>query len=146
MAAPFYDPVRVERLRAMGIVARRRRSLPEGAPSPDPPQGFVLQLRSERPRTTVTHVVAQQIGSTQALTITQPRLAAAPSEQSDSGPQTALELVEECARLRLENQRLTTENRQLRADLARAVPSTIEKPLDPKLDDTAVRFALLEFE
>lgn len=139
----FYNPDLVERLAACGITARRQRS--PGAPA----TGFVL--RAAAPRALgggTTHVVANQGG----VIITRQRLllpageAVAPTAAAAAtiGPRTALELAEDCDRLRRDNQRLTDEVARLRAEVDRLTSprqsSTVE------LDDSARRFALIELD
>jgi hypothetical protein len=62
-------------------------------------------------------------------------------------PQTALELIDECARLRRDNQRLSDEVARLRSEVDRLTggPSSL-RPRDQDLDDSAKRFSLLELD
>ena len=94
------------------------------------------------------------------VTITGPRqapehpptraLPAASTTTAPPTPQTAIELVEECARLRRDNQRLSSEVTRLREEISRltAGPATAtarqREQID--LDDSATRFSLLELE
>lgn len=90
----FYDPHRVEQLRAKGIAPRRQ--LPAGATAAD-------------------------------------------------SPRDALELVEECTRLRAENRRLSDEVARLTEELRRAqTPHACDE--DRSADDSARRFSLLELD
>ncbi len=141
----FYNPDLVGQLAACGITAQRQTTT--GAPR----AGFVLEGRrnAARARPAVTNVIAA-LGN---VTITGPRqLAAAPTAlalpaSTATTPQTALELVEECARLRRDNQRLTSEIGRLRGEIDRltgAPPPRQREPID--LDDSAKRFSLLELE
>lgn len=128
----FFDPELVGRLAACGITARAR----------PPSQGFVLEGRapSTQPRRTVTHgTITEQ----RRLTGGRPGTAV---ETTD--PRTSLELAEECGRLRLDNQRLTAEISQLRAEVDRLTtrPGNAADRRIPGLDDAAQRFALLELE
>jgi len=63
-------------------------------------------------------------------------------------PQTALELVEECARLRRDNQRLSSEIGRLRAEVDRLTsgPSASRPHETTSADDAAHRFSLLELD
>ena len=67
---------------------------------------------------------------------------------TEIAPQTAIELAEECARLRRDNQRLSSEAAWLRSEVDRLSTS----PTAPRqretldLDDAAKRFSLLELE
>lgn len=79
-----------------------------------------------------------------------------PIGEAVPGPRTALELVEECARLRAqvgqlqaENRRLSDESARLRgeAEAARgSVPRREEREELLALDDAAQRFSLLELD
>lgn len=60
-------------------------------------------------------------------------------------PLTAFELVEECARLRRDNQRLSDEVARLRGEVARLTGSSAQ-PREQDLDDATQRFALLELD
>jgi len=102
-------------------------------------------------RRTVTHVV----GARGHVTITEQRRL--PSGRPGTAiiatpdPRTALELAEECNRLRLDNQRLTVEVNQLRAEIGRLTARSNNDPARPSpetesLDDTVRRFALLELD
>ena len=138
----FFDPDLVGQLAACGITARRRAP---GAPA----SGFVLEGRRGPPRAreAVTNVVAVH----GAVTITGPRqpsaerstLALPASTAIES--QTALELVEECTRLRRDNQRLTDEVARLRGEVARLTGSGTQQR-EQDLDDSAKRFSLLELD
>jgi len=142
----FFNPEIVERLAACGITARAR-------PSPTTPQGFVLGrgaplTQGLRP---VTHVIA----SRGDVTITEQRRLPSGSPGGVvevPGPQTALELAEECGRLRLDNQRLTIEVSQLRAEVDRLITRSdsdrlISGPRTPSgMDDTSRRFSLIELD
>ena len=61
---------------------------------------------------------------------------------------TSLELIQECDRLRRDNQRLTGEVARLRAEIerlsARPDEPRVREPVD--LDDAATRFSLLELD
>jgi uncharacterized protein YlxW (UPF0749 family) len=92
----FYDPHRVERLRAQGIAQRRQ-------------------------------------------------LPAAGGTAASTSPQSALDLVEENARLRADNRRLADEIARLTEELRRAQPSHAGRE-DQVLDDAARRFALIELD
>lgn len=145
----FFNPELVERLAACGIT-RARAAAPPAAPS----QRFVLERRvpPAQARRTVTHV----IGANEHVTVTdQRRLPSGRPEAAltPTDPRTALELVEEYGRLRLDNQRLTTEVTQLRAEINRLTPrpGNDHRALRPgggtdSLDDTSRRFALLELD
>ena len=63
-------------------------------------------------------------------------------------PQTALELVEECTRLRRSNQLLTDEVARLRAEVERLTGASVGAPRqrEQDLDDSAKRFSLLELD
>lgn len=66
-----------------------------------------------------------------------------------SSPQTALEAVEECARLRAENRRLTDEVDRLRREVDRLSgrPSgPVASGSRDDLDDAALRFSLLDLD
>jgi len=143
----FYNPDLVGQLATCGITARRRST------SRAPATGFVLEGRRGVPsaRPAVTNVIAVR----GAVTITGPRQLtdrpaplALPASITTS-PQTALELVEECTRLRRDNQRLTDEVGRLRGDIDRLTGAPIRSrdqrdPID--LDDAAKRFSLLELD
>lgn len=141
----FFNPELVGQLAACGITRRQ--------PSPAAGRGFVLEGRRSAPiaRETVTNVIAVQGG----VTITRSRLLL-PSSRPETtllpaaevAPQTALELVEECARLRRDNRRLSDEVARLRAEVDRltAGPSAPRQHEAPDLDDSARRFSLLELD
>jgi hypothetical protein len=144
----FYNPDLVGQLEACGITARRR-SLPSTAAP-----GFVLEGRSRPPRAreAVTNTIAVQ----GHVTITGPRqlptgrtTALALPVSTSTAPQTALELVEECARLHRDNQRLSDEVARLRTEVDHltAGPSG-QRPQRalPEPDDAAQRFALIELD
>ena len=145
----FFNPELVERLAACGITRARTATPPAALP-----QGFVLggHAPPAQARRTVTHV----IGAHGHVTITeQRRLPSGRSEAvlNTTDPRTALELAEECGRLRLDNQRLTAEVTQLRAEIDRlnTRPGSDRRALGPgggadSLDDTSRRFALLELD
>jgi len=145
----FYHPDLVGQLEACGITARRR-SVP-GAPA----SGFVLEGRRgpARTREAVTNVIAVQghvrITGPRQLPpgpATAPVLLALPAS-SATEPRTALELIEECARLRRDNQRLSDEVARLRADVARLTGGPIApRQREEDLDDSATRFSLLELD
>lgn len=96
------------------------------------------------------------------VTITGPRLpverptlalpAATGATATPPTPQTAIELVEECARLRRDNQRLSSEVTRLREEISRlttgstAVTAPRQREQIVDLDDSATRFSLLELE
>lgn len=145
----FFNPELVGQLAACGITARRRE--PSGAPA----AGFVLEGRRVPPRAreAVTNVIAVR----GHVTITGPRelpgppamraLPAVTSAAAPTAPQTALELVEENARLRRDNQRLSGEIDRLRGEVARlAAGPNAPRPREQDLDDSAARFALLELD
>lgn len=69
------------------------------------------------------------------------------SASSAHEPRTALELIEECARLRRDNQRLTDEVTRLRAEVGRltAGPGTPQQR-EAITDDSTLRFSLLELD
>jgi predicted RNase H-like nuclease (RuvC/YqgF family) len=71
-----------------------------------------------------------------------------PAGSSMSEPRTAIQLIEESARLRAEIERLTRENQRLSDELARLRGLAAPTPLreERALDDAAQRFALLELE
>lgn len=146
----FFNPERVERLAACGITRARTSATSPAAP----PQGFVLEGRvpPAQARRTVTHVIEAR----GHVTITEQRRL--PSARPETGrnttdPRTALELAEECGRLRLDNQRLTAEVSQLRDEIDRLTtrPGNERRALKSGsesdcLDDTVQRFALLELD
>lgn len=114
-----------------------------------PARGFVLEGRRSpaRAREAVTNVIAVQ-GN---VTITGPRqladrpaLAALPA--APPGPQTALELVDECERLRRDNRRLSDEVARLRGEVARLSGAPPLLRSEQGSDDTAMRFSLLELD
>lgn len=148
----FFNPELVERLAACGITRARAATTPAG-----PSQGFVLERRvpPAQARRTMTHV----IGANEHVTVTdQRRLSSGRPEtvfttRTTTDPSTALELAEECGRLRLDNQRLTAEVTQLCAEIDRLTtrPGNDHRALGPEsgidsLDDTSRRFALLELD
>lgn len=130
----FYNPELVEQLNASGITARAR---------PDA-RGFVIGRRGPaRAQEAVTNVVAVQGNVTITATrqvVERPLLATRAPE-----PQIALELVEECTRLRRDNQRLTDEVARLRGELAKVSSPPVHEN-DDDHDDTKKRFALLELD
>lgn len=138
----FFNPDLVGQLAACGITARR-------PAQPDrPARGFVLDGRRVPPRAreTVTNVISQQ----GHLTITGPRQLAdrprlALPATTSTEPQTALELIEENARLRRDNQRLVDEAGRLRTEIARLTGATSRNET-VELDDTTTRFSLLELD
>ena len=142
----FFNPDLVGQLAACGITPRRQ-SVP-GAPA----RGFVLEGRRGPPqaREAVTHVVAAR----GPVTITGPRQLMAAREQlalpasTATQPQTALELVEECTRLRRSNQLLSDEVARLRAEVERLTGASTSAPRhrEQDLDDSAKRFSLLELD
>lgn len=141
-ASLFFNPDLVEQLAACGISARR-------TPSPGAaPRGFVL-ANAQRPRgRATTHVVAAHGNVT--ITARQLRLPAEPTASVSSAsvgsePRTALELVEECTRLQRDNQRLSNEVSQLRAEIARLTAGPTAQS-ETVLDDSARRFSLLELD
>ena len=138
----FFNPDLVGQLAACGITARRR-SLPVGS-------GFVLEgRRAPRARAAVTNVIAVhglvRITGSQVRTPAQPAITALPAATSAPGPQTAIELVEECTRLRRDNQRLTSEVDRLRSEVMR-LSGGPRQPEPQDLDDSATRFAMLELD
>lgn len=142
----FFNPDLVGQLAVCGITARRR------PPSDAPATGFVLEGQRGQPRAreAVTNVVAVH----SQVTITGPRQTTARPTRlalpasTATEPQTALELVEECARLRRDNQRLTDEIARLRGEAARLASSGASGPQhrDHDSDDSVKRFALLELD
>jgi hypothetical protein len=157
----FFNPDLVGQLAACGITARRP---PTAATS-----GFVLEGRRTPPRAreTVTNVIAVHghvritgerelpaqrprpaIAELPAVSITR-RVTEAPttaSLQLPPGPQTAIELVEECARLRRDNQRLTGEVDRLRSEVMRLSGGPRQEPPQNPDDYSALRFAMLELD
>lgn len=141
----FFNPDRVEQLAARGIT--RRPGL-----SATSPRGFVLGGRAQRAQggRAVTHVIDTP-GTPGHVTITgQRRLLlerpAAPTVMATE-PLTAIELDEECARLRRDNQRLLAEVTQLREDVTRLTSPQASRQREViELDDAAQRFALLELK
>jgi len=141
----FYNPDLVGQLAACGITARRRP--PPGSPAP----GFMLEGRRApaRSREAVTNTIAVQ-GN---VTITGPRQRTT-ARQATPGlpastatePQTALELVEETARLRRDNQRLSNEVERLRGEVARLTGASAPRSREQDFDDAATRFSLLELD
>lgn len=138
----FYNADLVEQLAACGITARRRSS------ADAPAAGFVIEGRRAplRARQAVTNVIAVR----EHVTITGPRqLTALPPPlalpaSTAPGPQTALELVEECARLRRDNQNLSNEVTRLRAEINRLTAGPAAPPPRDPPDDASTRFSLLE--
>jgi hypothetical protein len=140
----FFNPDLVGQLAACGITARRR-SLPGASAT-----GFVLEGRRipQRPREAVTNVIAVH----GAVTITGPRQPSterapmlALSAATAAEPRTALDLVEECTRLRRSNQILTDEVARLRGEIARLTGSGAQ-PREHDFDDSVKRFSLLELD
>jgi predicted RNase H-like nuclease (RuvC/YqgF family) len=72
------------------------------------------------------------------------QLAAGPASEA----RTALELVEECARLRAEIERLWRDNQHLTDEVARlrGEASSLRQRSAPDQDDSVRRFSLLELE
>lgn len=140
----FFNPDLVGQLAACGITARR----PSGAVGAT---GFVLEGRRApaRAREAVTPTIAVRGNVTitgPRPSIDQPSQRALPASTA-SEPRTALELVEECDRLRRDNQRLTDEVSRLRAQVDRLTAGPIAPRADGSdLDDSARRFALLELD
>ena len=142
----FYDPDRVGQLAACGITGRQRSS--SGAPA----TGFVVEGRRlpSRARDAVTNVIAVR----GHVTITGPRaqgraaLPALPAPSARSEAQTAIELAEECARLRAEVDRLRRDNQRLSDDVARLItaPGSTRSRESIDLDDSSRRFSLLELD
>ena len=137
----FFNPARIEQLAARGITARREPSIP---------QGFVLNKRPQRTGgdPVVTHVIDRQ----GHVTITGQRQLSAPRTEvrpASTEPQTALELIEECARLRRDNQQLSDEVFRLRVEIQRLTTKSgqvSQVTNEVPEDDTSRRFSLLEFE
>ena len=98
----------------------------------------------------MTHVVAAR----GPVTITGPRQLMAARAQlalpasTATEPQTALELAEECTRLRRSNQLLTDEVARLRAEVERLTGASIGAPRqrEQNSDDAVTRFSLLELD
>ena len=141
----FYNPDLVGQLATCGITARRPQA--PGARA----QGFVVEGRRSqaRARDAVTNVidVRGHVTITGRRPPTERAALPAPAATSASEPQTALELIEECGRLRRDNQRLSDEVARLRGQVERltAGPSaTTRESVD--LDDSTRRFALLELD
>lgn len=139
----FFNPDLVGQLAACGITPRRR-SLPAAA------AGFVVEGRRNpsRSREAVTNVIAVQghvrITGPRELPTVRPAITELPSATTP-GPQTALELVEECARLRRDNQRLVNEIDRLRSEVVRLTGGP-QQPASQNLDDAATRFSMLELD
>lgn len=139
----FYNPDLVGQLAACGITARRR-SLPISTTA-----GWVQEGRraAQRARQAVTPTIAVR----GHVTITGPRelparpVATIPASTSTE-PQTALELVEECARLRRDNQRLLAEVDRLRLEVSLLSGGPKRSEEDRDLDAAATRFSLLELD
>jgi hypothetical protein len=140
----FFNPDLVERLTTCGITARRQQS--PGASA----RGFVLANHGTRPQSAITHVIDNRPGviitGRRQLPAGQAPEPATITTQIE--PQTALELAEECARLRRDNRRLSDEVARLRAQVDRltASPSTARQREENALDDAATRFSLLELD
>ena len=141
----FFNPDLVGQLAACGITARRQ--LAPGAPA----SGFVLEGRRlpQRAREAVTNVIAVRghvtITGPRQETAGRPTLPALPASTVIE-PQTALELVTECTRLRRDNQRLADEVARLRGDVARLTGTVVQQPREQDLDDSVKRFSLLELD
>lgn len=143
----FFNPDLVGQLAACGITARRR-SLPAA------PSGFVLEGRRGPPRAreAVTNVIAVQghvrITGPRELPAARPAIASLPALTltiSSTGPQTTLELIEECSRLRRDNQRLVHDVDRLRSEIVRLTGGPRQSEAQ-NLDDSATRFAMLELD
>lgn len=98
-------------------------------------------------RPAVTNVVTERSN----VRITGPqRQLTAPSTPTANELQTAVELAEECTRLRRDNRRLEADVERLRAEVARLTGSVAAQPRreanELDLDDAARRFALLELD
>lgn len=98
----------------------------------------------------MTNVVAER-GSVR-ITGPQRQLPEPTALATAPGPQTALELAEECTRLRRDNRRLEADVERLRAEVARLTGSAgqgrepVRDPRESDLDDAARRFSLLELD
>lgn len=130
----FHDPERVEQLRAQGITPDR------SAARPPPP--VQVTMTSNGPRVTNSQIFS-------AVERVERVARQAATSPLNASPRTSLELVEECARLRAEIDRLRQENRQLVDECARlrgagAAPRALPAPRD--LDDAERRFSLLELD
>lgn len=141
----FFNPDLVGQLAACGIT-QRRRSLPIA------PTGFVLEGRRGPPRAreAVTNVIAERghvriTGPREIPIMHAARALPAATSIASTDPQNALELIEECARLRRDNQRLVNEVDRLRSEVARLTggPRQVESQ---NLDDAATRFSMLELD
>ena len=112
--------------------------------------GFVLRTAGPRAqRGAATHVISNQGG----LIITARRQlpageAVVPAVTASAAiePRTALELAEDCARLRRDNQRLSDEVTRLRAEVSRLTAGPDRQREAIELDDSARRFSLLELD
>lgn len=138
----YYNERLVEQLATCGITGRRQR--PPGAPS-----GFVLRTAGPRAQGGgLTHVVAHRgdliITASRQLSDARETRALPPPSVLATEPRTALELAEDCARLRRDNQRLTDEVARLRAEVDRLTMP--RQSAANELDDSARRFSLLELE
>jgi hypothetical protein len=143
----FFNPELVQRLTACGIASHAARAQ---APTTSP-QGFVLEGHATRVQ--VPRSAPHRIGTYGSVTITKTRLlpdGRLETSRPDTSPQTALELVVECERLRQDNQRLTAEISRLRTEVDRlsARPGSRGARLitGPEQADTSRRFALLELD
>jgi hypothetical protein len=122
----FYDPHRVEQLRVKGIAPRRQIPSPGAIAAATSPQESALRAQGIGPRR---------------------QLPAAGATAAATSPQSALDLVEENARLRADNRRLADEIARLTEVLRAQVPHRDRPALDdPVLDDSARRFSLLELD
>ncbi len=138
----FFNPELVEQLAARGIT--RRSGLSAASP-----RGFVLAGRAQRAHggRAVTHVINTHehviITGQRRLPVGRP----AATIVTATEPLTAIELAEECARLRRDNQRLSTEVAQLREEVTRLTsPQVPRQRAAIVLDDAAQRFSLLELK
>ena len=170
-----YNPEVVARLAARGITAQQQSTADasSSAPRPTPGGGFVL-ARGPGPRAqgSNTHVISARghvvVTGRQApaplraalVPVTPPPISLDRGDRTDA--RTSLELIQECDRLRRDNQRLAGETdrlrrdnqrlsaevTRLRAEIAR-LPARPDEPRarDPvDLDDAATRFSLLELD
>ena len=165
-----YNPDVVARLAARGITAHQP-STADATPSasrPTPGSGFVL-AREPGPRAqgSNTHVISVRghvvvTGQQASVTTSRALAATAPISVDRNDSRTSLELIQECDRLRRDNQRLAGEGdrlrrdnqrlsgevTRLRAEIAR-LPARPDEPYarEPvNLDDAATRFSLLELD
>lgn len=170
-----YNPDVVARLAARGITAQQHstKDAPSSASSPTSGGGFVL-ARGPGPRSqgSNTHVVSvrghvvvtgrQAPASLRAalVPVTPPPISLDRSDRNDS--RTSLELIQECDRLRRDNQRLVgatdrlrRDNQRLSAEVTRLRTEIARLPARPDeqrgrepvdLDDAATRFSLLELD